>query len=361
MRILYISVLPGIRSGGPRYSIPRQISSQAKFDEVYWVNLNANEAEACGVECNNFDGKNRFLLELLPSPFNKPDLVVFEGVYYPKYCAIANMLRRKSIPYIIVPRSSLTGFAQKIKRVKKNLGNIILFNRFIGNAAAIQYLTESEREASGIAWNKRSIVIPNGIDNKERTKVWNGKESLKGIFIGRMNMFHKGLDFLMDSCIRLKDELIERGCTIDLYGPDRDGAKAIMARQIEKNGLDGIVSIKDEIYGMEKERVLLESDFFILSSRFEGHPMGLLEALSYGIPCLVTEGSNMAGEISETDSGWTAKTNAESLAEALAILINDRDGFKEKGNNALTLSKKFDWMAIAERAHEIYCQIVDRG
>ena len=34
MTMLYISVLPGIRSGGPRYSIPKHITSQAEYGDV---------------------------------------------------------------------------------------------------------------------------------------------------------------------------------------------------------------------------------------------------------------------------------------------------------------------------------------
>jgi len=47
--------------------------------------------------------------------------------------------------------------------------------------------------------------------------------------------------------------------------------------------LQNVVYINDGIFDDEKEKKQLESDFFILTSRFEGHPMGLIEALSYGL------------------------------------------------------------------------------
>ena len=42
---------------------------------------------------------------------------------------------------------------------------------------------------------------------------------------------------------------------------------------------------------------MYEFDLFIHTFRFEGHPIAVLEALSYGIPCLLTPGTNMAGEV----------------------------------------------------------------
>ena len=152
----------------------------------------------------------------------------------------------------------------------------------------------------------------------------------------------------------MKDRLIEEKCTIILYGPDRNGAKKIITEQIKENGLEKVVEIRDGIHGKEKERVLLESDFFILTSRFEGHPMGLIEALSYGLPCLVTTGSNMADEILKANAGWTSDVNEEGIMEALKHLLNEKDQIPVKGKNALELSKQYNWDLLAKNAHEKY-------
>lgn len=355
MIILYISALPKSRAAGPRHSVPRQIAAQAKFDDVYWINLNEYGVEDSEVNCNIVEDSYRFKIDSLVQPFNKPDLVVFEDMYYLEFCRIAYELRNKKIPYIIIPRGSLTKPAQSMKAIKKRIGNIFIFSRFIREASAIQYLTTAEYEASGGKWNKNNIIIPNGIDPKQNTKVWGkDKQSLKGVFIGRMNMYHKGLDFLIEACIQLKQELIEHQCTIELYGPDRNEAKKMLLNKIEKNDLENIVLLDDEIYGIDKERVLLNSDFFILTSRFEGQPMGLVEALSYGLPCLVSKGSNMANEIKKHDAGWIAETDQDNINLALKTLFNEKGKMESKGKNALNLSKQYDWAAIAGRAHKEY-------
>lgn len=49
--------------------------------------------------------------------------------------------------------------------------------------------------------------------------------------------------------------------------------------------------------------------------------MGLIEALSYGLPSVVTRGSNMLKEIKEADAGWVAEIDAISIAQALKKMV----------------------------------------
>ena len=52
--------------------------------------------------------------------------------------------------------------------------------------------------------------------------------------------------------------------------------------------------------------------------------MGLIEALSYGLPCLVTSGTNMADEIEKADAGWTADVSVEGIVRALKLLLEEK-------------------------------------
>ena len=115
-----------------------------------------------------------------------------------------------------------------------------------------------------------------------------------------------------------------------------------------------IISFHKGVFGEDKEKILRDADVFLMTSRFEGHPTGLLEALAYGLPCVVTTGANMRTEIENADAGWVADNDVESIKDAILNMISERAKFCTKGDNAYALSLKYDWDALAQKAHISY-------
>nr|WP_281419838.1 glycosyltransferase [Evansella tamaricis] len=311
-------------------------------------------------KCNNLSNYPRRKLKYLPKPFDNPDLVVFEGVYEYPFCKIYYEVLNKRIPYIVIPRSALTKQARNKKKIKKIIGNIIFFNGFLKRAKAIQYLTTNELDESGTNWNKNSIIIPNGIGFKDRKKMKNNSKQLQGIFIGRIDTYQKGLDLLVEACEQIREELINSNVVLKLYGPDRYSSKRSLQKLIIEKQLHGVLSIHDAVFDDEKEKIQLESDFFIMTSRFEGHSMGLIEALSYGLPCLVTEGTNMKEEIQGSNAGWVADNNVQSIKLALLHVISEKNKLREKSLAAKELVRKYDWLMIGEMTTVKYKELVNK-
>jgi len=298
-------------------------------------------------------------VSLLPPPFNSPDVVIFEDFYIPRFLKLALELRKLQVPYIIIPRGSLTKLAQKKKWFKKKVFNFLVFKNFARNAAGIQYLTQHERDTSGESWNSSNIIIPNGVSMKdigeERNKPTN---VLSGVFIGRFDPFHKGLDFLISAVHTLQEILRQEKLIINVHGPERLGYKEKFKNEIKEKQIDDILLLHDGVFGKEKEQVLLNNTFFVLTSRFEGHPMGLIEALSYGLPCLITKGTNMGEEVEKYNAGWVAENSSESVTDALRRLIAEKHTLLEKSRNAIVLASKYDWDFLAQTSHEEYLRLI---
>lgn len=359
MNIVYYSKLKGTKYTGTTYSIPSQIESQSKYDNVYWVNISEYKLRTPEdtIECNCILDKKDYLIKNLPKPFNNPDLVIFQEVYHFEFLRISKELIKLNIPYVIVPRSSLTKGGQAYKPLKKKIGNSLFFNRYIKDAGAIHYLSKQEKIDSENEWNRNSFIMPNGIKTMESSKSYREMKQIRGVYVGRIRLFQKGLDLFIKACALIKDQLRQNNIQIDIYGPGLKGSVDELNQLIKNEGIVDLIEIMEPVYGEDKVKTLLKYDFFVLPSRFEGHPMALIEALAYGLPSLVTKGSNMANEISEMNAGWASDTSVLGIKESFTQLIKEKNEFENKSKNAINLAKRYNWDEIARESHDKYIEL----
>ena len=360
MKILYISHLSYNVASGLNWSVPASVEAQAGIDEVLWIETTSvvmPHWKEVGAYHNLGEFGGKLHLEIIPKKFRKPDVVVFEGLYFKEYLEFAKELRKEKIPYIIVPRSSMTKQAMHNHSwLKKWIAHKLYFNKFINKAWRIQYLTQQEADDSTELFKTPYFIVPNGFNTPKVKKESFCVKGIQAIFIGRLDMYQKGLDILLDAVTEVHKQLKEAGFFLNIYGPHRYDYEKIK-NVIDVNGINDIVSVNDEVSGKEKEKIIIDSDIFIMTSRFEGHPMGMIEALAYGLPCIATPGTNMAVVIGEYDAGWICNVDKQSIQDALRVAISEKEKYKEKSKNAMNLAKLYDWEKLAERFHNEVCEL----
>ncbi len=358
MVLLHIASMSNNPYNGMHVVIPEHVAAQSRYAQVGLINLLENPIPGLGQQ---LDWKSSSSISELPEPFNKPDLVVFHGIYIFGYIRISNALRKEGIPYVLVPHSSLTIEAQHKKRIKKWLGNRLFFNNFINRAVAIQYLSKREQEMS--RFNCDSFVGTNGISIPSVQKQAFHSDQISFVYIGRLEAYQKGLDYLFAAVRMASDELLAHKAKIYVYGPHYPEEYKNVCKLFDKENVGNIVQLMDAVTGEEKQKILLDSDIFIQTSRFEGMPMGIIEAMSYGIPCLVTEGTTLGATVTDGDAGWCAQNSAESIAQTIKLAITEREQWAKKSENARkVIQSKFSWDMIARDAVTQYEKIVrDHG
>ena len=354
MKILHIASLHNLVSSGVGVVVPQHIRAQQEYADVALINI-------FGLEIPNIKKQIIYSQNSIDAILNEnnfePDIVVFHEVYHIEFCKIAKHLCKRKIPYIIVPHGCLTNTAQNKKKIKKIKANTLYFRKFIQNAVALQCLSENERDNT--KFNSNKFIGTNGVSIPTYKKTTFSDDEIKIVYIGRLDFYHKGIDLMLEAIRQKKDYFIENNCKLYIYGPDYTNERKVVKKLIEDNNVQDIVTISDAVLGTEKEKALLNADIFIQTSRFEGMPLGILEALSYGVPCLITEGTNVGNYVKKYNAGWVAKTNSNSIADKISQAIFERKLWKEKSVNAVNLvNENFSWEEISKQAIRDYERLI---
>lgn len=350
--------------GGLVNSIPRLVVEQSRVDAVQTALLvsaagRSRYSAPLEVPVLHLADLPSPDLKWLPDHFAAPDLIVFHSTYIPAHLSLAKQAQKADIPYVISPRGGLSPTAQREKRFKKRLANFFVFRRYVQGAVGLHCLTEGEA-SSAKAWHRNVFVAGNGTDLPPASVGRQDDGTLRFVFIGRLAVSIKGLDILLRGLELVQDELREKNTEVLLYGPDEDGGKSVLERMISQLGLGDIVSLGGVVGGSQKRKVLQSSDVFLHTSRSEGHPMSVLEALAHSLPCLLTPGTHMAEIVADAGAGWKVDPDPDSIAEGFRRVIRCIPVLDRLGDNARRLAQeRYQWNRMAEESLSGYRRLME--
>lgn len=361
MNILHIASIDNNKANGMNVAIPKHVMYQSKYENVALLNLKCEDLNQKGIICYNSNQcMGNYFIDL-PKPFCNPDLIVIHGIYYPQLMKIYKVIKENRIPYVLVPHGCLSEKSLKRKYLKKKIGLMLIFNKIINNANAIQYLSENERNTS-LGRKNNNFIGSNGIEEVIRQKKIVSKERLTLNYIGRISILHKGLDLIVEACNLVKDEMRDRKIFVNIYGDNKEGDKEKLIKLIDLYGIGDILKIKEPVFDYKKSMILQETDIFIQPSRWEGQPMGIMEAMAYGIPIIATKGTNMSEEIKNNKCGWEVDGTAEAIGKCIIEVSEMRKSIDEYGKNAKKyIVENFNWDKVSSEIINKYYQVVEKN
>lgn len=359
MKILHLGDIVNKKYSGIDSVIPLYINCQSKYCDVYFVNL--NNKSLLNLDSNKWCHLTlKQGLNSIKNEFKKPDLVVIHGIYNLRILIYYLLHIRNKHKYIAVPHGGLTKFSQKKSSNKKLLANFLFYKAYFKNALAVQFLSQDEKDNS-FRFYKKSIIAGNGINIEKinNYKIKN-RDEFKFIYVGRLEKNHKGLDLMLEAININRDFILDNKIKVYIYGIDYENTFEFLMNYIKVNKLDEIVFVnKEGIFGEEKKKVLLDSDFFIQTSRYEGLSLGVLEILSLGVPSILTKGVGMSNIINKYKCGFICENDAIDIANKMksAYLLRKSD-IKEMSNNAFEVAKQYNWSNVTEKTIKVYEEIL---
>lgn len=229
-------------------------------------------------------------------------------------------------------------------RSKQDEKTVARFDKFV-------VLTEEDRGYWGNLPN--ILVIPNSISGLAIETA--SLENKKVIAVGRYT-YQKGFERLIDAWHILAPRFPD--WKLDIVGDGEE--RTALQRQINTLGMEKRVFLVKPTKSIGK--VYSDASVLALSSRYEGLPMVLIEAQSFGLPIVAFECKCGPKDIvSNGENGFLVQEgDIKGMAQKLELLMNDGSLRKRMGAKAKVSAMRFNEDEIMKKWTDTFQALIKR-
>ena len=278
--------------------------------------------------------------------FSKADIVHIHAEGPAAICWLPKLKGKKVIVTIHGldwARSKWGGFASKYikwgeKEAVRRADEIIVLSR------GLQDYFERE-------YHRKTVYLPNGISKptkkeaNEITKQWGLSKDSYVLFLGRI-VPEKGLHYLLDAWkeIHTDKKLVIAGGSSDTNE---------FMDSLQKNCSKNIIFTGFQ-QGQVLEELFSNAYLYTLPSDLEGMSLSLLEAMSYGNCCLVSDIPENA-EVVEDKAVLFHQSSTEDLKIKLQQLLDDEEQVAQYKSSASDyITSKYNWDDVVDKTLSLY-------
>ena len=231
-----------------------------------------------------------------------------------------------------------------------------LMKKFYRYADLVTVLTQNAVPFYPVEAGYQTIMMPNPITTPEPMI---GIEQLLPTFslisVGRLDP-RKGFDLLFRAFHQIRDRHPDWQLTILGEGEIRSELEALRS---ELN-LEDCVHLPGAVKNVSE--YLYQADLFVMSSRVEGFPMALCEAMACGLPTIATD--CLSGPSDIIDHGVNGllvpSQDVDALAAGLDALMSDPDQRQQLAQNAPQILDRFGLEQVMVLWSKAIKQVIDR-
>ena len=282
------------------------------------------------------------------------------GLWESSTLIAASAARKAGIPYVLSAHGMLEPWALANKKLKKKLYAAAFEHSNVSGAACVHALTSAEAsDYRRFGYKGPIAVIPNGVEEDASadpslflSQYPNARGKRLLLFLGRIH-YKKGVDLLVEAWAQIAD--LYPDALLVMAGPDSESTLARVIHIVERYDLQDRVLFTGMLAAEMKWSALAAASYFVLPSHSEGLSVAALEAMSMGVPLILSEQCHLS-QVEQCGAGWQVQTNVRSLATALQSALSASATTRRiLSTEAKSLARReFSWSGVAERMGELY-------
>lgn len=266
------------------------------------------------------------LLPELLAALPRLDIVHFFGLFFPGYPLLARAVSRYGVPYIVSPLSAAMPLALAKGEAKKRFFLRVGGSAFLQRARVVHSLSETETSALRALGVITPVVehslglYPEDLPSDVVATPAGAPEDYLLCF-GRLDVYHKGLDLLLDGFAdyaRRADRY-----KLVIAGRSWNGSHDYLKQRIAALRLADRVILLGEVSLEAKFALLARCQALIYPTRHDGPPRPIRDALCLGKRLLITYEANMPSHIERFGWGYQFNAVSNELAEAILRLASE--------------------------------------
>lgn len=223
-------------------------------------------------------------------------------------------------------------------------------------------ISKTLAEYAEATYRKAFVMIPNGADvhvsaKTDTLKALGLKEGQYVLSVSRL-VRHKGIHYLIKAFQALKETSeLPNGWKLVIVGAHAETKD--YAEYLEFLAADDAdILLVGERSGEDLAELYTHAGVFVQPSEDEGLSLALLEALGYGLPCVVSDIAANLEAIGDCGVSFVSK-NIIDLKQKLSSLINRPDTMRVLGRLAQERAQsEYDWHTIAKRTLTAYEELI---
>lgn len=226
------------------------------------------------------------------------------------------------------------------------------------DADAVTYLTPEERRSLEVVSRGAARLVPlmNGVPSAGGPDEQSAETSQSEVlYLARLAPRKNPVMFA-----QVVSELAAEFPTtrFSLVGPD-EGVGADVERVIASAGVGDRLRWEGALAPEATLTRMKAASIYVLPSVDEPYPMSVLEAMSVGLPVVVTNSCGLAGFVSEHGAGTVVEPNAGALRAAIAALLADPEAARAAGRRGrAAVSQTRSMGAVADELETLYSPVI---